>query len=81
MTNSDNLSIYPLKLSFYSDFYIKKSKIKKNEWNVESIEHRPDFVIEGLIIEVIDLDGLEVLFRIEVTFGNQESLSENQFLL
>jgi hypothetical protein len=32
-----------------------------------------------LIVQVVDLDGLEVFFGIEITFGDQEGLSQNQF--
>lgn len=45
-----------------------------------SVEHGPNFVIEGLIVEIIDFDGLEVFFRIEVSLGNQEGLPKDQFL-
>ena len=45
-----------------------------------SVEHGLDFVIEGLIVKVIDFDGLEVLLRIEVALGNQEGLPQHQFL-
>lgn len=44
---------------------------------VGSVEHGLDFVIEGLIVEVIDFDGLEVLLRIKVALGNQEGLPEH----
>jgi hypothetical protein len=44
-----------------------------------SAEHRPDLVVEGLIVQVVDLDGLEVFFGIEVTLGDQEGLPQNQF--
>ena len=47
---------------------------------MRSIEHGTDFVIEGLVVEVVDFDGLEVLFGIEISFGDEECLSEDEFL-
>jgi hypothetical protein len=44
-----------------------------------SVEHRPDLVVESLIVKVVDFDGLEVFFGIEITLRDQESLSQNQF--
>jgi hypothetical protein len=45
-----------------------------------SVEHRFDFVVEGLVVEVVDLDGLEVLLGIEVALGDEEGLPEHQLL-
>lgn len=42
-----------------------------------SVEHGLDFVIEGLVVEVIDFDGLEVLLGVEIALGNEEGLSEH----
>ena len=41
----------------------------------KSIEHWSDLVIESLVIQVVNLDGLEVLFRVKIPLRNQESLS------
>lgn len=46
----------------------------------QSIKHCSNFVVEGLIIKVLNFNSLEVLFRIEVSFGDQESLPQHQFL-
>lgn len=43
----------------------------------KSIEHGPDFVVEGLIIKVINFDGLEVFLRIEVSLSDKECLPEH----
>lgn len=48
---------------------------------LKSIEHGSNFIIESLVVEVIDLYGLEVLFRVEISLGDEERLPQNQFLL
>lgn len=45
-----------------------------------SVEHGLDFVVEGLVIEVVDLDGLEVFLGVEVALGDEEGLPEHEFL-
>jgi hypothetical protein len=45
-----------------------------------SVKHSFDFVVEGLVVEVVDFDGLEVLFGVEVALGDEEGLSEYEFL-
>lgn len=59
----------------------------KNEWmkqksifKSQSVEHGPDFVVKSLVVQVIDFDGLEVLFGVEVAFSDEESLSQDKFL-
>ncbi len=42
-----------------------------------SIEHSFNFVVEGLIIQIVDFDGLEIFLWIEVSFGNQKCLSQH----
>ena len=42
-----------------------------------SVEHGFDLIVEGLIIEIVDFDGLEVLLGIEVSLGDEEGLSED----
>ena len=42
-----------------------------------SIEHGFDLIVEGLIIEIVDFDGLEVLLGIEVSLGDEEGLSQD----
>ena len=42
-----------------------------------SIEHGFNFVIEGLVIQIVDFDGLEVFLWIKVSLGNQKSLSQH----
>lgn len=46
----------------------------------KSIEHWSDLVIESLVIQVVNFDGLEVLFRVKIPLRNQESLSQDKFL-
>ena len=46
----------------------------------KSIKHRSDFVIECLVIKIINLDCLEVFFRVKISLSDQKSLSQNQFL-
>lgn len=46
----------------------------------ESVEHGLDLVVEGLVVEVVDLYGLEVFLGVEVALGDEESLSEHQLL-
>ena len=45
-----------------------------------SVEHRFDLVVERRIVEVLDLDGLEVFFGVEVALCNEEALPQYQFL-
>lgn len=45
-----------------------------------SVEHGLDLVVEGLIVEVVDLDGLEVFLRVEVSLRDEEGLSQHEFL-
>jgi hypothetical protein len=45
-----------------------------------SVEHGPDLVIEGLIVQVIDFDSLEVFFWIEITFSDKEGLPQDELL-
>ena len=40
-----------------------------------SLEHVLDLVVEGLIVQVVDFDRLEVFLGIEVPLGDQEGLS------
>lgn len=40
----------------------------------ESVEHSFNFIVKGLVIQIIDLDGLEVFLGVEVPLGDQESL-------
>jgi hypothetical protein len=40
------------------------------EYGMRSAEHGFDFVVEGLVVKVIDFDSLEVLFGVEVSFGD-----------
>jgi hypothetical protein len=44
---------------------------------IRSIEHRPDLVIEGLIVQIVDFNSLEVLFGVKISFGNEEGLSQD----
>jgi hypothetical protein len=44
---------------------------------VLSIKHCLDLVIECLIVEVVNFDGLEVFFRIKVSLSNEERLPEH----
>jgi hypothetical protein len=45
-----------------------------------SVEHGLDLVVEGLIVKVVDLDGLEVFLGVEVSLGDEEGLPEDKFL-
>jgi len=47
---------------------------------MRSIEHSLDFVVKGLVVQVVNLNGLEVFLGIEVTLGDEECLPEHQFL-
>ena len=51
-----------------------------NEMKCKSIKHRSDFVIKCLIIKIVNLDCLEVLFRVKISLSDQKCLSQNQFL-
>lgn len=51
-----------------------------NVMNVESVKHGFYLVVECLVIEVINFDSLEIFLWIEVALGDQEGLSEDQFL-
>lgn len=42
-----------------------------------SVEHGFDFIVEGLVIQVVDLDGLEIFLGVEVTFCDKEGLPQN----
>lgn len=44
---------------------------------IASVEHGFDFIVEGLVVEVIDFDSLEVLLGVEVSLGDQEGLSQH----
>lgn len=61
-------------------------KKQMNEWMKqksifqESVEHRPYFVVESLVVQVVNFDRLEILFGVKITFGNKEGLPEDQFL-
>lgn len=46
----------------------------------ESIKHVFDLFVEGGIVKVVDLNGLEIFLRIKVAFGNQKTLPEDKFL-
>ena len=46
----------------------------------ESVEHGLDLVVEGLVVEVVDLYGLEVFLGVEIALGDEECLSEHQLL-
>lgn len=46
------------------------------EYGMGSAEHGFDLVVESLVVEVVDFDGLEVLLGVEVSFGDQEGLSQ-----
>jgi hypothetical protein len=41
---------------------------------IGSIEHRLYFIIESLVIKVVNFNGLEIFFGIEVSLGNQKCL-------
>ena len=56
------------------------NKLNRTNMKLKSIEHRSDFVVECLIVQVVNLDGLEVFLRVEVAFGDKEGLSQNQLL-
>jgi hypothetical protein len=45
-----------------------------------SVEHGLNFVVEGLIIQIINFYCLEVFLRIEVSLSNEESLSQHDLL-
>ena len=45
-----------------------------------SVEHGSDLVVEGLVVQVLDLDGLEVLLRVEVALRDEEGLPQHQLL-
>lgn len=45
-----------------------------------SVEHSFNFVVEGLVIQIVNFDSLEVLLGIEVSLRDQESLSQHEFL-
>ena len=49
-------------------------------WELSSIEHGPDLAVEGLVIQVVDFDGLEVFFGVEIPLSDKESLSQYQLL-
>lgn len=49
-------------------------------WVWRSVKHGLDLIVEGLIVEVVDLDGLEVFLRVEVSLRDQEGLPQNEFL-
>lgn len=51
-----------------------------NEMKCKSIKHRSDFVIECLVIKIVNLDCLEVFFRVKISLCDQKCLSQNQFL-
>lgn len=43
----------------------------------QSVKHGLNFCIEGLIIEIIDFDGLEVFLWVEVSLGDEEGLPQD----
>ena len=45
-----------------------------------SVEHGLDLVVEGLVVQVVDLYGLEVLLGVEVPLRDQEGLPQHQLL-
>ncbi len=44
---------------------------------VGSIEHGLDLIVEGLVVEVVDLDGLEVFLGVEVSLCDEEGLPKH----
>lgn len=48
---------------------------------IGSIEHGFDFIVESLIIKIIDFNRLEIFFWIKVALSDKESLTKNKFLL
>ncbi len=42
---------------------------------MRSVEHSFDFVVESLVIKIIDFDCLEIFFGIKVTLRNKERLT------
>ena len=45
-----------------------------------SVEHGFDFVVKGLVVQIVDFDGLEILLGVEVALSDQEGLPKHQFL-
>lgn len=39
-----------------------------------SIKHCSDLVVEGLVVQVLYFDGLEIFLRVEVSLRDQECL-------
>ena len=49
---------------------------KDDNWGL-SVEHGFDFVIEGLIVQIINFNCLEIFLGVEVAFSDQEGLSQH----
>ena len=39
-----------------------------------SIKHSFDFIVEGLVVQIVNFDCLEVLLRVEIALSDQEGL-------
>lgn len=49
------------------------------KYRASIVKHGSDFIVEGLVIQIFDFDGLEIFLRIEIALGNEESLAEDKF--
>ena len=49
---------------------------KDNSWEL-SVEHGFDFVIKGLVVQIINFNCLEIFLGVEVAFSDQEGLPQH----
>jgi len=65
--------------NFRMDEYIKMKAYWdwRMMYEIMSVKHCLNFIIKGLVVQIVDLDGLEVLLGVEVSLSNQKGLPEH----